>query len=45
MLAARAALFGDLARWGNELLPGGGLESCFFVDDLFFAAYASRAPA
>ena len=28
-------------RWGRELLPGGGLPSCFFVDDLFFAAYAA----
>ena len=28
-------------RWGRELLPGGRLPSCFFVDDLFFSAYAA----
>ena len=41
MLAAPLSLFGELERWGRELLPGGGLPSCFFVDDLFFAAYAA----
>ena len=41
MLAAPLSLFGDLERWGRELLPGGGLPSCFFVDDLFFSAYAA----
>ena len=38
MLAAPLPVFADLERWGRELLPGGGLPSCFFVDDLFFAA-------
>ena len=32
-------------RWGRELLPGGRLPSCFFVDDLFFAAYAAYSRA
>ena len=41
MLAAPLSLFGELERWGRELLPGGGLPSCFFVDDLFFSAYAA----
>ena len=41
MLAAPLSLFAELERWGRELLPGGGLPSCFFVDDLFFAAYAA----
>ena len=34
-----------LRRWGRELLPGGRLPSCFFVDDLFFAAYAAYSRA
>ena len=42
MLAAPLSLFAELERWGRELLPGGGLPSCFFVDDLFFAAYAAH---
>jgi hypothetical protein len=41
MLAAPLSLFGELERWGRELLPGGRLPSCFFVDDLFFSAYAA----
>ena len=32
-------------RWGRELLPGGRLPSCFFVDDLFFSAYAAYSRA
>ena len=42
MLAAPLALFDELEAWGRELLPGGRLPSCFFVDDLFFAAYAAH---
>jgi hypothetical protein len=39
MLATAAPNLKALEAWGEELLPGGGLQSCFFVDDLFFAAY------
>ena len=45
MLAAPLTLFAELERWGRELLPGGGLPSCFFVDDLFFAAYNAKRGA
>ena len=40
LLAVPAAFLSSLEKWGNELLsPNGRLPSCFFVDDLFFAAY------
>lgn len=39
LLAAKAIDWKKLAVWGLELLPGGRLPSCFFVDDMFFAAY------
>jgi len=40
LLAAPASWLDGLADpWGRELLAGGRLASCFFVDDLFFAAF------
>ncbi|KAJ1459481.1 hypothetical protein M885DRAFT_511475 [Pelagophyceae sp. CCMP2097] len=39
LLAAPLTLWEGLESWGNELLPGGKLPSCFFVDDMFFAAF------
>lgn len=45
LLATRLKFLVDLDTWSDELLaPHGRLQPCFFVDDLFFAAYlASRS--
>ena len=44
MLAAPAPLLeAYLEAWGRELLPGGALPSCFFVDDMFFGAFLKVA--